>query len=82
MSRKIIPTVCSITGLAVIGSLLFVMAGAPPQELLAAKGGGKAAKPLEKAFPHSQKCKRCHLRVFEEYAILQKQDWGQLVTLG
>ncbi|GJL56936.1 MAG: cytochrome c family protein [Nitrospirales bacterium] len=27
----------------------------------------KAAKPLEKAFPHSQKCKRCHIRVFEEW---------------
>lgn len=67
MSQKIIPIVCSITGLAVIGSLLFVMAGALPQELLAPKGGGKAAKPLEKAFPHSQKCKRCHLRVFEEW---------------
>jgi len=26
MSQTIIPTVCSITGLAVIGSLLFVMA--------------------------------------------------------
>jgi len=25
------------------------------------------AKPLEKAFPHSEKCKRCHLRVFEEW---------------
>ena len=26
-----------------------------------------AKKPLEKAFPSSEKCKRCHLRVFEEY---------------
>lgn len=24
-------------------------------------------KPLEKAFPNSEKCKRCHLRVFEEW---------------
>lgn len=24
-------------------------------------------KPLEKSFPNSEKCKRCHLRVFEEY---------------
>ncbi len=27
----------------------------------------EAGKPFEKAFPHSQKCKRCHLRVFEEW---------------
>ena len=26
-----------------------------------------AKKPLEKAFPSSEKCKRCHLRVFEEW---------------
>ncbi len=26
-----------------------------------------AEKPLEKAFPSSEKCKRCHLRVFEEW---------------
>jgi hypothetical protein len=26
-----------------------------------------AQKPLEKAFPSSEKCKRCHLRVFEEW---------------
>ncbi len=26
-----------------------------------------AKKPMAKAFPHSQKCKRCHLRVFEEW---------------
>ena len=25
------------------------------------------SQPLEKAFPHSDKCKRCHLRVFEEW---------------
>jgi len=34
-------------------------------ETLAAKKG--IGKPLEKAYPHSQKCKRCHLRVFEEW---------------
>ncbi len=27
----------------------------------------EAGKSFEKAFPHSQKCKRCHLRVFEEW---------------
>ncbi len=26
-----------------------------------------ATKPIEKAFPSSEKCKRCHLRVFEEW---------------
>ncbi|RMH36956.1 MAG: hypothetical protein D6690_04735 [Nitrospirae bacterium] len=29
--------------------------------------GAEPTKPLEKAFPHSEKCKRCHLRVFEEW---------------
>lgn len=27
----------------------------------------KPTKPLHKAFPHSEKCKRCHLRAFEEW---------------
>jgi hypothetical protein len=38
-----------------------------PHTVLGAKGGGPLGKPLEKAFPHSDKCKRCHLRVFEEW---------------
>ena len=33
----------------------------------AAPSGSKNKKPLEKAFPHSNKCKRCHERVFEEW---------------
>ena len=33
----------------------------------AAEKGAKPTKPLERAFPHSEKCKRCHLRVFEEW---------------
>ncbi len=27
----------------------------------------ETGKPFEKSFPHSRKCKRCHLRVFEEW---------------
>ena len=38
-----------------------------PHAVLGAKEGGESGKPLEKAFPHSDKCKRCHLRVFEEW---------------
>ena len=38
-----------------------------PQTVFGAKEEGKVTKPLEKAFPHSDKCKRCHLRVFEEW---------------
>ncbi len=39
----------------------------PLQTVEAAVDAQKPAKPLEKAFPHSQKCKRCHIRVFEEW---------------
>ncbi len=38
-----------------------------PQTVFGAKEEGKVTKPLDKAFPHSDKCKRCHLRVFEEW---------------
>ena len=35
----------------------------------AAKERSKPSKPLEKAFPNSEKCKRCHLRAFEEWEL-------------
>jgi hypothetical protein len=41
----------------VIGSVLFSAAQENP----------KSKPPLEKAFPHSNKCKRCHERAFEEW---------------
>ncbi len=44
--------------------VLILLIGASFQTALGAKEG---AKPLNKAFPHSQKCKRCHIRVFEEW---------------
>ncbi|MGB0911169.1 MAG: multiheme c-type cytochrome [Nitrospirales bacterium] len=44
----------------------FVLAGTPTKHVLAEKSP-KSIKPIEKAFPHSGKCKRCHLRVFEEW---------------
>jgi len=48
-----------------VTALLVITIDLPASETLAA---GKApGKPLEKAYPHSQKCKRCHLRVFEEW---------------
>lgn len=34
---------------------------------LAAGEPASSKKPLEKSFPSSEKCKRCHLRVFEEW---------------
>ena len=48
-------------------TLLVWMSMTPTNGVLAAKKGSQSAKPLEKAFPHSEKCKRCHLRVFEEW---------------
>lgn len=38
-----------------------------PSSIVLAETTQKVTKPLEKAFPHSGKCKRCHLRVFEEW---------------
>ena len=36
-------------------------------EIVEAADSSVPKKPLEKAFPNSEKCKRCHLRVFEEW---------------
>lgn len=36
-------------------------------EALAGNTSGVPDKPLEKAFPPSHKCQRCHLRAFEEW---------------
>ena len=57
----------SIGMVGVVLALLAWMSTAPTHEVLAAKEGSQSAKPLEKAFPHSEKCKRCHLRVYEEW---------------
>jgi len=35
--------------------------------ILVAGESSSSKKPLEKSFPSSEKCKRCHLRVFEEW---------------
>ena len=55
-SRILLPMLTAIGG-ALIISMMAV--GVP--SVMAAK------KPIEKAFPSSEKCKRCHLRVFEEW---------------
>jgi hypothetical protein len=48
--------------LAIIGSVLVaILLTVDIPSVMAAK------KPMEKAFPSSEKCKRCHLRVFEEW---------------
>ena len=52
--------------------LLFVISAighwvGPLSSLVLAAKAEKVVKPLQKAFPHSQKCKRCHIRVFEEW---------------
>jgi hypothetical protein len=55
-TRFLLPT------LATIGSVcVAIMLAVCVPSAMAAK------KPMEKAFPSSEKCKRCHLRVFEEY---------------
>ncbi|GJL63414.1 MAG: cytochrome c family protein [Nitrospirales bacterium] len=51
--------------LCVLSVLVLWMGGS--STLVSAAGPETPSKPLEKAFPHSQKCKRCHIRVFEEW---------------
>ena len=52
---------------AVIGLAWFFAGGMP--SALAQEAKAKAV--IEKAFPHSNKCKRCHERVFEEWETSQ-----------
>ena len=63
--RKIFLAICWLTGFCLVTALFVVSINTPAPETLAAKNA--PSKPLEKAYPHSQKCKRCHLRVFEEW---------------
>lgn len=63
--KKIFHVTCWAAGLFTVSvALTFVVDLAGTVTLAAPKETGKS---LEKAFPHSQKCKRCHLRVFEEW---------------
>jgi hypothetical protein len=48
---------------SLLGGLLLL---ATPLSLVAGEASS-SKKPLEKSFPNSEKCKRCHLRVFEEW---------------
>ena len=61
--RKRFHAICWVPSLFVVTALLSMIIEFSVTETLAAKKG--IGKPLEKAYPHSQKCKRCHLRVFE-----------------
>ncbi|MDH3503420.1 MAG: cytochrome c family protein [Nitrospirota bacterium] len=44
---------------------IFLLAATPLSSVAGESASSK--KPLEKSFPNSEKCKRCHLRVFEEW---------------
>ena len=63
--QKKFPMMRWVLGLFVVAVPLTLSIDRPTIEVLAAKKS--QTKPLEKAFPSSQKCKRCHLRVFEEW---------------
>lgn len=63
--QKKFPMTRWILGLCTVAIPLTLSIDRPTIEVLAAKKS--QTKPLEKAFPSSQKCKRCHLRVFEEW---------------
>lgn len=56
-NKQFLLPILAIVGSALITSMLVVNV----PSLMAAK------KPVGKAFPSSEKCKRCHLRVFEEW---------------
>ena len=63
--KKFFHAICCVASFFVATVLLSMIIELPATETLAAKK--RIGKPLEKAYPHSQKCKRCHLRVFEEW---------------
>lgn len=63
--QKTFPMMRWVLGLCTVAIPLTLLIDRPTTEVLAAKKS--QTKPLEKAFPSSQKCKRCHLRVFEEW---------------
>ena len=63
--QKKFPMMRWVLGLCTVAVPLTFLIDRPTTEVLAAKKS--QTKPLEKAFPSSQKCKRCHLRVFEEW---------------
>lgn len=63
--KNLFHVTCWAAGLFTVSvALTFVVDLAGTVTLAAPEETGKS---LEKAFPHSQKCKRCHLRVFEEW---------------
>ncbi|HXV67656.1 MAG TPA: multiheme c-type cytochrome, partial [Nitrospira sp.] len=63
MRRARSVTVAGIMATALTGWLALCAGGATP----ALAQEAKAQALIEKAFPHSNKCKRCHERVYEEW---------------
>jgi hypothetical protein len=55
-----------IKGVLFFSLLVCLLLMATPLTLVASESSS-SKKPLEKSFPNSEKCKRCHLRVFEEW---------------
>ena len=57
-------------GLSIVIACLALLGGAASHlfgDRLFAQQDGKAPVTMDKAFPNSNKCKRCHERVFEEW---------------
>ena len=52
---------------AMMFALVVSFGGMFSLDVLAAKSKGISSKTLEKVFPHSSKCKRCHLLAYEEW---------------
>ncbi len=57
----------ALRGLVATGVILLVAVGQREVGLGIAQDGSQAQALIEKAFPNSNKCKRCHERVFEEW---------------
>jgi hypothetical protein len=55
-----------IKGVLFFSLLVCLLLMATPLTLVASESSS-SKKPLEKSFPNSEKCKRCHLRAFEEW---------------
>ncbi|HBP86622.1 MAG TPA: hypothetical protein DD706_02865, partial [Nitrospiraceae bacterium] len=57
---------CGVIKVGIFLLLGCVLMAVTPLSSVAAESSS-SKKPLEKAFPNSEKCKRCHLRAFEEW---------------
>ncbi len=68
-SLSLLSASCSTKLLAVVVIAAALLGGWGAMYHTVAQDSARSTRPLEKAFPHSNKCKRCHYRAFEEWEV-------------